>query len=105
MYSKLNGTVNLAGSKAASADVGFSYAAVVFDSYGLDISVPFSPGMSVGVRNSVSRSLSFTANLTFPGHMPHLLYSKIYASVFDAKKIITHYKLDMQAFFRLIFMV
>ena len=68
-----DGTVYLARSEAACAYGSFSYSAVIVDPYGLDISVPFSFCMDVGVRNSISRCLTLAAYFTFSGHLPHLL--------------------------------
>ena len=70
-----DGTVDLARSEAAGTNVSFPYSAVIIDPYGLDIGVPFSLCMDVGVRNSVSRCLTLAAYFTFSGHLPHLLYS------------------------------
>jgi hypothetical protein len=68
-----DGTVDLARSEAACAYGSLSYSAVIIDPYGLDISVPFSLCMDVGVRNSISRCLTLAAYFTFSGHLPHLL--------------------------------
>ena len=68
-----DGTVDLARSEAACAYGSFSYSAVIIDPYGLDISIPFSLCMDVGVRNSISRCLTLAAYFTFSGHLPHLL--------------------------------
>ena len=68
-----DGTVDLARSEAACAYGSLSYSAVIIDPYGLDISVPFSLCMDVGVRNCVSRCLTLAAYFTFSGHLPHLL--------------------------------
>lgn len=85
----LVGTGYLARSKATCAYVGLSDRTVFFNSNRLDIRIPFSSGMSVGVRNSVSRSLTFSANFTFPGHLPHLLTNhKI--SVLTTRKELYH---------------
>ena len=50
-----DGTVYLARSEAACAYGSFSYSAVIVDPYGLDVGVPFSFCMDIGVRNSISR--------------------------------------------------
>ena len=68
-----DGTVDLARSEAACAYGSLSYSAVIIDPYGLDISVPFSFCMDVGVRNSISRCLTLAAYFAFSGHLPHLL--------------------------------
>ena len=68
-----DGTVDLARSEAACADRSFSDSAVIVDPYGLDIGVPFSFCMDIGVRNSISRCLTLAAYFTFSGHLPHLL--------------------------------
>ena len=70
-----DGTVDLARSEAACAYGCFSYSAVIVDPYGLDIGVPFSLCMNIGVRNCVTRCLAFAAYFTFSGHFPHLLCS------------------------------
>ena len=68
-----DGTVYLARSEAACAYGSLSDSAVIVDPYGLDIGVPFSFCMDVGVRNSISRCLTLAAYFTFSGHLPHLL--------------------------------
>jgi hypothetical protein len=77
-----DGTVDLARSEAACAYGSLSYSAVIIDPYGLDISVPFSFCMDVGVRNSISRCLTLAAYFTFSGHLPHLLLSNLTESCF-----------------------
>ncbi len=49
-----DGTVDLARSEAAGADIRFSDSAVIVDPYGLDVGIPFSLCMNVGVRNCVT---------------------------------------------------
>jgi hypothetical protein len=49
-----DGTVDLARSEAACAYGRFSYSAVIIDPYSLDICIPFSFCMDIGVRNSIS---------------------------------------------------
>ena len=73
-----DGTVYLARSEAACAYGCLSYSAVIIDPYGLDISVPFSLCMDVGVRNSISRCLTLAAYFTFSGHLPHLLVLSLF---------------------------
>ena len=73
-----DGTVYLARSEAACAYGSLSYSAVIVDPYGLDISVPFSLCMDVGVRNSISRCLTLAAYFTFSGHLPHLLIVSLF---------------------------
>ena len=61
---KLDGTVYFAGSQASSAYFGFSDCTVLFDPYSLNISIPFSSGVSVGMGYIISGNLSFSANFT-----------------------------------------
>ena len=71
---KLDGTVHFIWFYTFCAHVSFSYCAVFLsDSYSLDISIPFSSGMSVGVGYSVTWYLSLTANFALSWHLPHLL--------------------------------
>ena len=68
-----DGTIHFARSEAAGADIRFPYSAVIVDFYSLDIGIPLSFCMDIGVRNSVSRCLALAAYFTFPGHLRHLL--------------------------------
>ena len=70
-----DGTVYLARSEAACAYGSFSDSAVIVDPYGLDVGVPFSFCMDIGVRNSIYRCLTLAAYFAFSGHLPHLLLS------------------------------
>ena len=98
----LDGTVNLARSQTTCANIRLSDRTVLVDSYTLNICIPFSSGVSIRVRNSVSGSLSFTANFTFPGHLPHLLINHKFASFHDASKIVTQYIVPLQEPFQII---
>ncbi len=51
--------------------------AVVVDPDSLDIRIPLTLGVSVGVGYVVAGHLSFTANLTLSGHLQHLLFRSI----------------------------
>ena len=97
-----DGTVDLARSEAACAHGSFSDSAVIVDPYGLDIGIPFSLCMDVGVRNSISRCLTLAAYFTFSGHLPHLLVVSNW-SAFASLAIITHSSELLQELFCSIF--
>ena len=59
-----DGSLDLARSEAAGADFCLSHLAVFFDPYGLDVRIPLSSGVSVGVGYVIAGNLSFSANLT-----------------------------------------
>ena len=84
-----DGTVDLARSEAACAYGSFSDSAVIVDPYGLDVGVPFSLCMDVGVRNSISRCLTLAAYFTFSGHLPHLLVIFLVVPAFASLVILT----------------
>jgi hypothetical protein len=100
-----DGTVYLARSEAACAYGCLSYSAVIIDPYGLDISVPFSFCMDVGVRNSISRCLTLAAYFTFSGHLPHLLVNIILCrfrkpsysntTVFSMQALFSHFSMSL----------
>ena len=95
---RLNGTVYFARSQATRANVCLSDRTVLANPYRLNISIPLSLRMSVRMRNSVSRSLTLTANFTFSGHLPHLLVVNIVAFTSNAMKIITQQLHQVQGF-------
>ena len=64
---------NFSGFDAACADVDPSGRSVLFHSYSLDIGVPLSPGMTIGVGYVVSGYLTLAADLTLLGHFVDLL--------------------------------
>ena len=94
-----DGTVNLARSEAACAYGSLSYSAVIVDPYGLDISVPFSFCMDVGVRNSISRCLTLAAYFAFSGHLPHLLIVFFASVAFASLVIVTQPFFQCKHFF------
>ena len=94
-----DGTVDLARSEAACAYGSFSDSAVIVDPYGLDIGVPFSLCMDIGVRNSISRCLTLAAYFTFSGHLPHLLYSLLSVARFRTPDYYTQSISIMQGLF------
>jgi hypothetical protein len=94
-----DGTVDLARSEAAGANVGFSYSAVIVDPYGLDIGVPFSLCMDIGVRNSISRCLTLAAYFAFSGHLPHLLCNLLSSSRFCTPDYYTQSPFILQGLF------
>ena len=59
----LDGAVYFTGSETTRANLGSSNFTVFFDSDVLNIRIPLSSRMSVGMRNVISGNLSFTANL------------------------------------------
>ena len=63
--SNLDGTVDLIRSDTSCAYVCSSYCTVVVDSYSLNVSIPLSSSVSVGMGYTVSGNLSLSANLTF----------------------------------------
>lgn len=63
---RLDGTVDLIGSDASGTNISSSYCSVVIDSDSLDVRIPFSSGMSIGMGYVVSGNLSLSANFTLP---------------------------------------
>ena len=100
-----DGTVDLARSEAACAYGSLSYSAVIVDPYGLDIGVPFSLCMDVGVRNSISRCLTLAAYFTFSGHLPHLLVVSFGFFAFASLVIVTQQFFQCKHFFYSFFSV
>jgi hypothetical protein len=94
-----DGTVYLARSEAACAYGSLSDSAVIIDPYGLDIGVPFSLCMDVGVRNCISRCLTFAAYFTFSGHLPHLLTFSLFSPAFASLVIVTQPFFQCKHFF------
>jgi hypothetical protein len=92
-FIELDGTAYFARSQAACANVSFPDSPIIIDSYCLYIRIPFSSGVSIRVRNSVSRSLTFSTNFTFSGHLPAPPFC-IFR--FDASVIITQAENSMQ---------
>ena len=74
----LDGAVDLACSDASGAYVSFSYFAIVIDSNSLNVGIPFSLGMSVGMGYIVARNLSLATYFALFRHLPHLLTSKVF---------------------------
>lgn len=71
---KLDGTVYLVWSDTSCAYVCSSNSTIFFfNSYWLNISIPFSSCMSHWVGNLISGNLTFSTNFTFSWHLPHLL--------------------------------
>ena len=66
---------NFTGSDASSAYVLSGNSAVFFNLNGLDIGIPLSSGMAIGVGNVVSGNLTLTANITLLRHSLHLLHN------------------------------
>ena len=75
---KLDGTVDLAGSHALRANIGSSDRTVIIDSDRLDVGIPLSSRMSIRMGYLISGNLTLSANFTLSEHLPHLLssYSK-----------------------------
>ena len=64
IHLRSDGTVYFVGFETFCANVGSSHCSVViYYSYCLDVSVPFSLCVSVGMGNSISGHLSLTADL------------------------------------------
>lgn len=81
VWTKLDGTVDLAGSQALCTNLGSPYSSVVVDSDCLNVCIPLSSCMSVRVGYIVAGNLTLSANFTFSGHLPHLL-SNVSGSVY-----------------------
>ena len=62
---KLDGTVDLVRSDASCAYVRSSYCTIVVDSYSLNVCIPLSSAVSVGMGYCVTGNLSLSANFTF----------------------------------------
>ena len=62
---KLDGTGDLVGSDASCAYISSSNCTIVIDSDSLNVCIPLSSCVSVGMRNSVTGNLTFSANFTF----------------------------------------
>ena len=69
----LQSSRDFAGADAAGADVLSDDRAVFLDSHALDVSVPLSSGVSVGVGNVVAGYLALAANIALLGHFVNLL--------------------------------
>lgn len=63
--SNLDGTVDLVRSDASGTYVSSSNSTVIVDSYSLNVCIPLSSRVSVGMGYTVAGNLSFSANLTF----------------------------------------
>ena len=62
---KLDGTADLVRSDASCAYVSSSYCTIVVDSYSLDVCIPLSSAVSVGMGYCVTRNLTLSAYFTF----------------------------------------
>lgn len=71
------GADDLARSQASGADLRSSDGVAVFNSYSLNVRVPFPSGMSHGMRYIISGGLTFSADLTLSCHLPHLLFQNV----------------------------
>ena len=69
----LQSSGDFAGADAAGADVLSDNGAVLLDSDALDVGVPLSSGVSVGVGNVVAGYLALAANIALLGHFVNLL--------------------------------
>ena len=65
---RLLGSGYFAGPEAVCADIDPSYGSVLLNFYSLDIGVPLSPCMTVGVGYVVSGNLTLSADLALSGH-------------------------------------
>jgi hypothetical protein len=83
----LQSSRNFAGADAAGADVLSDDRAVFFHSYALDVGVPLSSGVSVGVGNVVAGNLTLAADLTFSGHVLNLLYTPKRVEIIASKRL------------------
>ena len=72
-------SANLTGSDASGAYVHSGNGAVLLNLYALNVSIPLSSGMSVGVGNVVSGNLTLTANCAFLRHLapPSFFFSDL----------------------------
>jgi hypothetical protein len=61
----LNGSTNLIGANASCANFPLQDRTVFINFNSLDVGVPFSLGMPIGVAHVVSGSLAFSAHLAF----------------------------------------
>lgn len=64
---------NFTGSDASCAYVLSGYGTVFFNLNRLNVGVPLSSGVTIGVGYSVTGYLTLTANFAFSGHLLHLL--------------------------------
>ena len=69
----LEAALNLAGTKAAGADIHPLRRAVDNDMDGLNVGRPAALGLPVGMADQIARHDAFVANLTKLGHAVHLL--------------------------------
>ena len=65
MKQVLDDFIALACTKALGTNLDTLDSASIVDLYLLNISIPFAPGMAVGVRYIVAAHLALTTNLTF----------------------------------------
>lgn len=65
--------LDLAGTKAAGADIHPFCRAVDDDVDGLNVGRPTAPGLPVGMADQIAGHDAFVANLTKLGHAVHLL--------------------------------
>ena len=78
----LDGSFDLAGSHASCADFCSSDCTVVHDTYRLDIRIPLSLAVSVGMADLVAGHLSLSADFTLSGHLLHLPLIDVYFNEF-----------------------
>ena len=69
----LDSSVYFSGSDASCAYIDSGNSAVFFNFYRLNIGIPLSSGMTVGVGNVVSGNLTLTADCTLLRHVNDLL--------------------------------
>lgn len=69
----LDSAVDFVASYASCAYVFSGNCSVFYNSYSLNVSIPFSSCMSVGMGNVISGNLTFTTYFTLSWHLPHLL--------------------------------
>ena len=74
-WSILHSSGYFSGSDASCAYILSGNSAVFFNLDGLDVGIPLSSGMTVGVGNVVSGYLTLTANITLLRHSLHLLHN------------------------------
>lgn len=72
-HRSLKSSFNFAGLHAASAHLHPSYGTVIIHPYRLDVRIPFSLGVDIGMAYLVAGNLALTTDLTLVRQLKHLL--------------------------------
>ena len=70
---KLDGSLNLAGTQAAGANINTLYVALNNGTNTLDVWLPRTLSLQMGVADIVAAELTLTAYFTYTCHVTHLL--------------------------------